>query len=388
MEDDSKPSEKYEKIKDEIQPVIEYPTEKKEDYQEMKTIKRFYLVSEGIVAIIIAIILGFQLAYVGTSGTEQFYRFMGSPTTMMMVVIASILALVNTYLHILTAKRSSERTNYLIIRLILFIMIIVTLVNPYTLITMGQLVIVYAIASQTILKIYLATSDKPITTLLFKNSVAGSPAENEWRKYDYMSGIIAIILGIFLLQTLWLVYNFIIKRKLVIDKKRQLIVNMLDFEKEVNLTTISLEIGISLEETIYILRELEHKREVEGEFTRYGFILKKIRALKWFSSKIANKYETMLQMRKLGAKENKVRKIFDIAERERVKVKNFKQMMGFKTTISSKQIELLLPKSVVKLRKNLFTGEEILVFKKDKVFAKKEKIVNILLEHYEEFFEN
>ena len=58
--------------------------------------------------------------------------------------------------------------------------------------------IIYSLMSQFLLKIYLLTAKKPIKDTLFRKAIAGSPSELEWRKYDSIPGLLAIITGIFL----------------------------------------------------------------------------------------------------------------------------------------------------------------------------------------------
>ncbi|MHA1686114.1 MAG: hypothetical protein ACTSYD_06845 [Candidatus Heimdallarchaeaceae archaeon] len=246
--------------------------------------------------------------------------------------------------------------------------------------------ILYASYSQFILKTYLVATKKSYK-MLFKKAIAGSPAELEWRKYDTRSGIYAILTGIFLLQPLWLIYHFAIRKAKIERVKKRLIIESLQFGQEVNLSTIALELGIPLEEVIFYLKQMNLKRELIVDFTRYGAILQEIRKTKWFTSIVQEKYERFIKEKKLSALESHIEKLFALAERYKVSVEDFRKVMKLKENVSLKDFELLLPANSIEVKKPLFSKKRWVFFNADNLLMKKEKIISILTQEGENIFE-
>jgi hypothetical protein len=196
-------------------------------------------------------------------------------------------------------------------------------------------VLFYPLLSQFILQTYLVNSDKPTKDLLFKKAVEGSPSELEWRKYDTLSGFIAIISGIFMLQAFWLIYHFIIRLIVIRNTKRRLIIEHLDFDEETNLSTISLELGISLEEVIFTLKQLQLRRKIKINFTRYGAILKEIRTARLFTPTIDEKFEKFLKKQKMTEIERRASHFIEFTEREKVLDKDMRKLLGIKDKLST-----------------------------------------------------
>ncbi|MCK4972749.1 MAG: hypothetical protein KAS52_05475, partial [Candidatus Heimdallarchaeota archaeon] len=243
------------------------------------------------------------------------------------------------------------------------------------------------LSSQMILKIYLITSKKTTRERLFRRAVAGSPSELEWRKFDVLSGYLAIILGIFMLQIFWLIYHGIIRKPVIERTKKKLIVESLEFGKEINLTSVSLELGIPLEEVIFKLKQLSLKRQLRVEFTRYGAVLSEIRSPKWYSNTMHEKYENFLHGQKKSELEIKVNKLIELAARDKITVSDFRMMMGINPDYPIKNLELLLPNKVLDVRKPIFSKIAWVYISLEHAMLKREKIVNIFIENSEELFE-
>lgn len=247
--------------------------------------------------------------------------------------------------------------------------------------------ILYALYSQFILKTYMLVKDKPFK-MLFKKSVAGSPAELEWRKYDTSSGIIAFVLGFFLLQPIWLIYHFIIRPKVIENTKKKLIVSSLEFGKEVNLSTIALDLGVPLEEVIFYLKQLNLKRHVIVEFTRYGAILLEIRRAKYLTPIVEEKYQQYLNERKRTELEKHIEKLFMLAERGSVRERDFRKVMGLKPEVSLKDFELLFPANCIRIKTNFMNKKKkTVILNRDNLLMKREKIIEMLVQEGEKIFE-
>jgi hypothetical protein len=250
----------------------------------------------------------------------------------------------------------------------------------------AMLVSFYALSSQTILKIYLLASKKSIKELLFRRAVAGSPSELEWRKFDVLSGYLAIILGIFGIQIFWLIYHGIIRKPVIERKKKKLIVESLEFGKEINLTSVALEIGISLEEVIFKLKQLSLKGRLRIEFTRYGAVLNEIRSPKWYSNAMHEKYENFLHGQKKSELEIKVNKFIELAARDKITDSDFRMILGINPDYPIKNLELLLPNKVLAVRKPIFSKIAWVYISLEHAMLKREKIVNIFIDNNEELF--
>ncbi|MCG3224217.1 MAG: hypothetical protein H7647_07100, partial [Candidatus Heimdallarchaeota archaeon] len=222
--------------------------------------------------------------------------------------------------------------------------------------------------------------------LLFKRAVAGSPSELEWRKFDVLSGYLAIILGIFMLQIFWLIYHGIIRKPVIERTKKKLIVESLEFGKEVNLTSVALEIGISLEEVIFKLKQLSLKGQLRVEFTRYGAILTEIRSPKWYSNIMREKYDAFLHTQKESEIEIKASKFIELASRDRISVADLRKILGLKEDYSIKDLVLLLPNKVLEIKKPLFSKVSWVYINLEHSMLKREKIVKIFVENSAELF--
>jgi len=310
------------------------------------------------------------------------------------VVIAIFLvgfSLLNTYFYLFKLD-AKFRPLAFIFRFSLILLSITTsaiqLYNYYysELLALAVVVSFYALSSQMILKIYLLTSKKSIKERLFRRAVAGSPSELEWRKFDVLSGYLAIILGIFVLQIFWLIYHGIIRKPVIERTKKKLIVESLEFGKEINLTSVALEIGVSLEEIIFKLKQLSLKGQLRIEFTRYGAVLTEIRSPKWYSNVMHEKYEDFLHGQKKSELELKVNKFIELAARDRITVNDFRMILGINPDYKIKNLELLLPNKVLEVRKPLFSKISWVHINLEHAMLKREKIVNVFIDNSEELF--
>ena len=293
--EDSIPSEKLKEMENAKVSAEKKPSKTKTDTDIPHTKNKFsiyYFVSESV--LLLLTIVGYSIALISPSIlfdlitvyiTSDPYWVIDPWIFIFILPIAS-LVLFNTYLFIFKIKPNHRFYGFVLrfVGIILTFIFSISLRNPqgyrfyYTHATFGTfLILIYAYLSQFILKIYLITNDKMIKDTLFRKAIAGSPSELEWRKYNTFSGYLAVITGIFLVQFIWLFYHSLLRKGLMKGSKRKLIIESLDYEKDVNLTTVSLEIGMSLEECIFILKQMVLKREISVEFTRHGAILKEIR---------------------------------------------------------------------------------------------------------------
>ncbi|MHA1667101.1 MAG: hypothetical protein ACTSUR_00480 [Candidatus Heimdallarchaeaceae archaeon] len=313
----------------------------------------------------------------------------------LLVLPVSAFALINTYLYIF-GLAPKDRYKIFIIRFLLmfsFISLSIPLINPeYTsyerrdLMILGFLVLIYVFFSQTLLKFYLLTSNKTTKETLFRKPISGSPSEVEWRKYNYISGYFAIISGVFLLQPFWLFYHFLVRPKSIRKKKTKLILQSLKFHEEVNLSPISLELGISLEEVIFILKQLSLKRHISIEFTRYGAILHEIRKTKWFTPVLQEKHVNYLLKKEQNEAERKANTFIELSERKKMLLTDFRRALGLSDKISVRELILLLPHKVIKYKKNPFNGKQFIVFDTDQVLLKRERIIKTFVDNRTKFF--
>ena len=304
-----------------------------------------------------------------------------------------LLALLNTYFYIFKLD-PSHRGKIYIVRF-LNIAALITLLFPivnlpldyhYTSSIFGFLLgmyifMNYCFGSQIVLKTFLLTKRESIKSLLFRKAIAGSPSELEWRKYHTFSGYLAIVLGVLFIQFFWLIYHIFIRPYNVRKAKVRLIVNSLNFEEEVNLSTVALDLGISLEETIFLLKQLQLKRQLSVEFTRYGAILKEVRKAKWFSFVIQEKYDAYLNKQKMGEYEVKANRFVELTERNKMKLSDFRRVLEIDENFSINDLVILLPTRVAKIRKPMFYTHYHIFFNHDQALLYREKITKIFAEN-------
>lgn len=368
--------------------VIEPKEEKVLTPSELKAKKTFgvtYLVLESLV--IIAAIFVFIVPIIDINGSSSYF----SEISLIFMVFLAGFSLLNTYFYLFKLD-PKFRTIAFILRFTLILLAItmsgIAIISSNGSDELGIAMIVsfYALSSQMILKIYLLTSKKSIKDRLFRRAVAGSPSELEWRKFDVISGYLAIILGVIMLQIFWLIYHGIIRKPVSERTKKKLIVESLEFGKEVNLTTISLEIGMSLEEVIFKLKQLSLKKQLRVEFTRHGAILNEIRSPKWYSNTMHEKYENFLHDQKNSILEIKVNKFIELAARDRITISDFRMIMGINPDYKIKNLELLLPNRVIEVKKPIFSTTFWVYINLEHAMLKREKIVNIFIDRNEELF--
>ncbi len=366
--------------------VVIDPNEEKaltpSELKEKKTFGVTYFILEAL--IIITTIFAFIVPIIDNSGNFE------DIAIIFMIFLAGF-SLLNTYFYLFKLD-SKFRTIAFILRfsliLLSIIMFVTSMIDAYVseAYFVAVLVSIYALSSQMILKIYLLTSKKPIKDRLFRRAVAGSPSELEWRKFDVLSGYLAIILGIFILQIFWLVYHSIIRKPVIERTKKKLIVESLEFGKEINLTSVALEIGVSLEEVIFKLKQLSLKGQLRIEFTRYGAVLTEIRSPKWYSNVMHEKYEDFLHGQKKSELELKVNKFIELAARDRITVNDFRMILDINPDYKIKNLELLLPNKVLEVKKPLFSKIDWVHINLEHAMLKREKIVNVFINNSEELF--
>ncbi len=319
-----------------------------------------------------------------------------NPWVFIVALPATAIALLNSYFYIF--KLDPQRRGMIFTIRFLTIVSFATLPLPlwsaesYNYEFLGTLIllvviIIYTLMSQFILRIYLLTNKKKVRYSLFKKAIAGSPSELEWSKFHTLSGYLAIIMGVLGIQFLWLIYHTIIRPIIIKNVKRRLIVNSLNFEEEVNLSTVALDLGISLEETIFVLKQLQLKRHLSLEFTRYGAKLQEIRKAKWFSLVIQEKHEIFLSKQKMSEYELKANRFIELSERSRLKLSDFRRLMGFNDAFPSEDFVLLLPPRVASIRKPLFSSHTYIFFNHNQTLLRREKVVKVFLENGDIIFE-
>ncbi len=335
--------------------------------------------------------LGYRNTWVPDTSYNNYYNHIFSILRVSFIVMG-LLVFFNDYIHILTFSRKERIVGFFtrfifITTAIAWYLVMGSLDETYF--TISYFVILfYALGSNFSLKAYLLTTNKSIHGLLFQRPISGSPAENEWKRINFISGIIGIITGIFCIQFLWLLYHVFVRKYVINRKQAQLIIDSLQYEKETPLAPLALDLGLSLENVIYTLKQLIHKRHLDGKLTRYGFILYGIRKPKWFSQKIREKYEQYLEEKQLDQIEKHVNKIFEIVDKERIKAKEFKQRLNIKSDYSIENLEHLLPIGVMDVKKPLFSKKKIIQFNRNKMYMQRDRILQILKENYKEIFKN
>jgi len=323
----------------------------------------------------------------------------GTPLEIIGFIIGFLIlgfGLVTTYLFIF--KLSVDKRliafiiRFILIAVVLPLNIIAIETGPYqfyeTVFQVPFFLIIYSLMSQFLLKFYLLFNKQPIKDSLFRKAIAGSPSELEWRKYDSVSGLLAIITGIFALDLFWLIYHVFTRKALMEKAKRRLLVESLEFDKEVNLTPVSLELGLALEEVIFILKQMSLRRELNLEFTRYGVILKEIRKPKWFTAVMKEKYDTFVGQKKLSEIELKAMRFFDLAERNKILDLDFKKVMGIKEEFPIEDLVLILPHRVIEIKRVAFSKKRWVFFNLEQTLLKKEKIIKAFVENSSKIFDN
>ena len=368
--------------------VIDPKEEKVLTPSELKAKKSFgvtYLILESFV--IISAIFVFIAPIIDFNSSSSYF----SEISFIFLVFLAGFSLLNTYFYLFKLDPKFRAIAFILRFTLILLAITMSVISIYLFngsagYGVAMLISFYALSSQMILKIYLLTSKKSIKDRLFRRAVAGSPSELEWRKFDALSGYLAIILGIFLLQIFWLIYQGIIRKPVIERTKKKLIIESLEFGKEVNLTTISLEIGISLEEVIFKLKQLSLKKQLRVEFTRHGAILNEIRSPKWYSNTMHEKYENFLHDQKNSVLEIKVNKFIELAARDRITTSDFRMIMGINPDYKIKNLELLLPNRVIEVKKPIFSTTFWVYINLEHAMLKREKIVNIFIDNSEELF--
>ncbi len=364
----------------------------------------FYLFISEII-ILVLVIICFSLMSVEPGLFFEIYHdgisyFIQSPLPWTLVLTFAIpaLALLNTYFYIFRLD-SIHRSKIYIVRF-LNITALITLAFPladppssygYSIPVYGFLIGIYVFmnycfVNHIVLKTYLLTKKETTKNSLFRKAIAGSPAELEWRKYHTISGYLAIITGVLFIQFFWLLYHVFMRPSVVRKVKRKLIINSLNFEEEVNLSTVALDLGISLEETIFLLKQLQLKRHLNIEFTRYGAVLKEVRKAKWFTFVIQEKYDAFLNKQKMTEYELKANRFIELTERIKLKLSDFRKVLEIDENFSSDDLLLLLPPKVAKIRKPMFYTHTHIFFNHDQALLLREKITKTFVENGDRIF--
>jgi hypothetical protein len=313
------------------------------------------------------------------------------------MTLVPAVALANTYIYIFGLQPSHRARIYVIraLNIVALLTLSWQVITPggsysvsrvYDILVGVFVLMVYCFGSQLVIRNFLLTTKETIKNSLFRKDIAGSPSELEWRKFNKISGYLAIIFGVISLQLFWLIYHVFIRPSLVRKAKRRLIVNSLDYEEDVNLSTVALDIGISLEEIIFLLKQLQLKRHIRIEFTRYGAILKEVRKVKWFSMVIQEKHEAYLKKQKMTDYEIKANRFIELSERNKLKLSDFRRILEIDEEYSINDLFLLLPPKVAKIRKPLFYTHYHIFFDHDQALLLREKITQIFVENGDKIF--
>ena len=322
------------------------------------------------------------------------YMYFGdlSPLALGLTAVCLMFPLLNNYLYIFVLESEKRLKAYIIraaINAIAFAVILainangIYFDNNYSL---AVFIAFYTLFGDFYLRTLLLFTRKQSKSILFSKLESASPAEIEWKKYNKISGYLALILGIFMLQFIWLIYHLVIRPVKINRTKDQLIIEFLEFGQEVNCSKIALELAISLEETIYRIKRLVFKEQITGEFTRYGFILHEIKNPKWFSNKVSEKYELFMLTVEMSEKEKHVNRFFDIAERKKMNVDELRRIFKIKEDYIIRDFILLLPPNTVKLKRNIVSGKQFILFNYELILMKRKQIKESLLYHFDEVF--
>lgn len=243
------------------------------------------------------------------------------------------------------------------------------------------------LGSFMILKTYLMITKIDFKKEILKKRITGSHSEHQWRKYDKKSYIIALITGFFAMQFFWLLYHFLVRNKQIDKSKKRYILEKLEFDKEINITKISLELGISLEELTFILKQLMSKREIRAGFTRYGIILKEITSSKWLTPIIREKLATHLKVIRLSDIELKAKKFIELTERRKISEKDFRKIMGIRKECQINDLVMMLPFKVMKFKKPIFSKTEWIFLNQNQALLKNDRIIKAFKEYSTEIFD-
>jgi hypothetical protein len=72
------------------------------------------------------------------------------------------------------------------------------------------------------LRVFLLTNNNKTSEVFFQHLSLENEQKTKQTKHSLISGILALITGIFLIQFLWLIYYYLIRNK--IDQNRDLVV--------------------------------------------------------------------------------------------------------------------------------------------------------------------
>ncbi len=361
---------------------------RKKDYSSKKRIRIYYFLE----ILSILSVIGLNILGVATYYDYHYWIFL-----VPFSVVTLCLFLFSTFVYIFSLKPEERFRAYAVRFLTIFAFTTfvigagITIEGWYDwqaldMFLFSNIFLFYPLLSQYILQTYLVNSDKPTKELLFKKAVEGSPSELEWRKYDNLSGYIAIVSGIFLLQIFWLFYHFIIRSKKIRKTKIRMIIEHLDFDEETNLSTISLELGIPLEEVIFTLKQLQLRRQIDVDFTRYGAILKEIRTYRLFTPAIDEKFEKFLKKQKMTKIERRASDFIEFTEREKVQDKDMRKLLGIKDKLSTSDFILMLPPKVATVRSPVFKKGNWIFFNREEILKKREKILKVLIDNHDKIF--
>ena len=359
---------------------------RKKDNSSKKRIRVYYFLE---------LLAVFSVIAMNLVGIAYDYEYDSIIVFLPLAVVSIGLFLLTTYLYIFSLKPEERFIAYIIrfasiVALASFVIAMAIGVgfyyNSYFIFLILNIPLFYPLTSQFILQTFLVASDKPAKDLLFKKTVESSPSELEWRQYDTFSGYISTVTGIFMLQAFWLIYHFIIRSLVILNAKRRMIIEHLDFDEETNLSTISLELGISLEEVIFTLKQLQLRRKIKVNFTRYGAILKEIRTARLFTPAIDEKFEDFLKKQKMTEIERRASRFIEFTEREKVQDKDMRKLLGIKDKLSTSDFILMLPPKVASVRSPAFKKGIWIFFNREEILKKREKIIKVLVNNHNKIF--
>ncbi|NPD90421.1 MAG: hypothetical protein HGN29_17040 [Asgard group archaeon] len=404
--EDSIPSEKLREMeKGKI--VIEKKNTKDEDelvvFEDSSKFPIYYFISESLLLLIT--IVGYTIALRSTSilfdlVPKQIYNdpyWVINSWILIFILPVATLVLLNTYLFIFKLNPKFRLYGFILrfAGIVLVFVFSISLRHPYGYFYYNEaaafwiyFILIYAFYSQFILKIYLISNEKMVKDTLFRKAIAGSPSELEWRKHNTTSGYLALISGIFIIQFIWLFYHPFLRKILMKRSKRKLIIESLDYEKDVNLTTVSLEVGMSLEECIFILKQMVLKREINVEFTRFGAILKEIRKPKRLTPRMKEKYDMHVSQQKLSEIEVKANRFLDLAEREKLLEADFRKALQMKEEFPIEDLILILPHRVIEIKKPIFSSKRWIHFNLEQTMLKRDRIVKAFVENAARIFQD
>ena len=368
---------------------------------ERKKYYLYLLISELILLgamIIFFTLMGFYPQLFFTVSFESMTYYLVDPYvwTVILMAVVPAFALANTYIYIFGLEPSQRGKIYIVraLNIVALLTLSWQVITPsghnisrvYDTLIGIFILLNYCFGTQLVLRTFLLTTEETIKNSLFRKDIAGSPSELEWRKFNKVSGYLAVIFGVISIQMFWLIYHVFIRPSIVRKAKRRLIINSLNFEEEVNLSTVALDIGISLEEVIFLLKQLQLKRHIKVEFTRYGAVLKEVRKVKWFSFVIQEKHDAFLNKQKMTEYEIKANRFIELTERNKLKLSDFRRILEIDEDYSLDELILLLPPKVAKIRKPLFYTHYHMFFDHGQALLLREKITKIFVENGDKIF--